>query len=712
MNQILCLLMSIVLTFADGTEKVYDDAEVTAVEIDDDTNTVTVNTTHGTDTYKDMVLAIGTRADEPAPVANHLITEARGWHEGLYAKFSLAEGAKSYHAYVKSDDETDYHKVDGQLTRNYGTHGRVDVVGLRAGTYSLKVVPVYEDGSEGEASTVEGLKVVPYSREGFAHHGRSEGIGAYNNDGTLKANAKVVYITKENAAELQPLLTSYSKGTLASTPLCVRIIGLLKKEDMGTLGSSSEGLQVKGNSGYTPLNITIEGIGDDATLSGFGILVRNAESVELRNFGNMLCMDDAISLDTKNRHVWVHNIDIFYGQAGSDADQAKGDGTVDLKGDSQYITIASCHFFDSGKSSLCGMTSETGPNYISYHDNWFDHSDSRHPRIRTMSVHVWNNYFDGNAKYGVGTTMGSSAFVEANYFRNCKYPMLMARQGHDPEATSGSVKTTFSGEDGGFIKSFANVRTGLSASNYTTCQSNPTSFDAYEAASRLEQVPATIVTKHGGTPYNNFDTDDELMYGYQPCEAKDVPQRVTGYFGAGRLNHGDLTWTFDNATDDADYGLNTALMTALKTYTTSLKGFFGSETETPDTPDEPTDPEQPVDPSEVLLVSFGADGQPSSPTFTVTGNGSSSKGEITVDGVTYTTCLKMESSTLVTFTLAVKSRVTFYFGPSETASLKIDGEKISGTSNIYTTTLDAGTHTLTKDKSVNLFLVKIEPLDE
>ena len=708
MNQILCLLMSIVLTFADGTEKVYDDAEVTAVEIDDDTNTVTVNTTHGTDTYKDMVLAIGTRADEPAPVANNLITEARGWHESLYAKFSLAEGAKSYHAYVKSDDETDYHKVDGQLTRNYGTHGRVDVVGLRAGTYSLKVVPVYEDGSEGEASTVEGLKVVPYSREGFAHHGRSEGIGAYNNDGTLKANAKVVYITKENAAELQPLLTSYSKGTLASTPLCVRIIGLLKKEDMGTLGSSSEGLQVKGNSGYTPLNITIEGIGDDATLSGFGILVRNAESVELRNFGNMLCMDDAISLDTKNRHIWVHNIDLFYGQAGSDSDQAKGDGTIDLKGDSQYITIASCHFFDSGKSSLCGMKSETGPNYISYHDNWFDHSDSRHPRIRTMSVHVWNNYFDGNAKYGVGTTMGSSAFVEANYFRNCKYPMLMARQGHDPEATSGSVKTTFSGEDGGFIKSFANVRTGLSASNYTTWQGNPTSFDAYEAASRLEQVPATIVTKHGGTPYNNFDTDDELMYGYQPCEAKDVPQRVTGYFGAGRLNHGDLTWTFDNA----DYGLNTALMSALKTYTTSFKGFFGSETETPDTPDEPTDPEQPVDPSEVLLVSFGADGQPSSPTFTVTGNGSSSKGEITVDGVTYTTCLKMESSTLVTFTLAVKSRVTFYFGPSETASLKIDGEKISGTSNIYTTTLDAGTHTLTKDKSVNLFLVKIEPLDE
>ena len=31
MNQILYLLMSLVLTFADGTEKVYDDTEVEAV---------------------------------------------------------------------------------------------------------------------------------------------------------------------------------------------------------------------------------------------------------------------------------------------------------------------------------------------------------------------------------------------------------------------------------------------------------------------------------------------------------------------------------------------------------------------------------------------------------------------------------------------------------------------------------------------------------
>ena len=710
MNGILSLLMSLVLVFSDGSQRLYEEASITSLDIDDATNTVTVTTLSGKDVFKGSVVSIGTTERTPDTAKAADIFEARGWHESLYAKFSLVDGAKGYNAYVKGEDDTDFMKLDAELVRNYGTYGRVDAVGLKAGNYSVKVVPVMEDGNEGAASVVNDLRVVPYNRQGYAHFGRTEGIGAYNNDGTLKKNAKVVYITKDNAAELQPLITSYNKGTMASTPLCVRIIGLLKKENMGTLGSSAEGLQVKGNSGYTTLNITIEGIGDDATLWGFGILVRNAISVELRNFGNMLCMDDAISLDTDNRHVWIHNIDLFYGNAGGDSDQAKGDGTVDIKGDSQYITVSSCHFFDSGKSSLCGMTSESGPNYISYHDNWFDHSDSRHPRIRTMTVHLWNNYYDGNAKYGVGTTMGSSAFVEANYFRNCKYPMLMARQGHDPEPTSGSVKTTFSGEDGGFIKSFANVMTGLSATNYTTWQDNPSSFDAYEVKNRFETVPQTIVTNHGGTPYNNFDTNDELMYGYLAYPASEVPERVTGYYGAGRLNHGDLQWTFNQTTDDADYAVVTALKSALQAYKTTLVGVFGVENGGTDNPDTPEEPDTPVDPSQTLLVSFDANGQPSSSSFTVNGNGSSSKGEITVDGVTYSTCLKMESSTSVSFTLAADSEVTFYFGSSETASLKIDGEKITGTGNTYTTTLSAGVHTLAKDKSVNLFLVKIVPL--
>ena len=138
------------------------------------------------------------------------------------------------------------------------------------------------------------------------------------------------------------------------------------------------------------------------------------------------------------------------------SDQVKGDGALDTK-KSTYITHSYNHFWDSGKCNLQGMKDETTDNKITYHHNWYDHSDSRHPRIRTCTVHIYNNYFDGNAKYGVGVTMGASAFVENNYFRSTAKmkPMLSSGQGTDAQGEG-----TFSGEAGGIIKAFGNFFDG------------------------------------------------------------------------------------------------------------------------------------------------------------------------------------------------------------------------------------------------------------
>ena len=54
--------------------------------------------------------------------------------------------------------------------------------------------------------------------------------------------------------------------------------------------------------------------------------------------------------------------------------------------------------------------------------------------------------------------------------------------------------------------------------------------------------------------------------------------------------------------------------------------------------------------------------------------------------------------------------MTLYFGPEETASIKINGNKITGSGNTYTEIIEAGSYTLTKDKSVNLFYIKLEPI--
>ena len=93
-------------------------------------------------------------------------------------------------------------------------------------------------------------------------------------------------------------------------------------------------------------------------------------NLEIRNIGVMLVDSsegDNITLQQGNDHVWVHNCDLFYGMAGSDADQAKGDGALDCK-KSTYITFSYNHFWDSGKCNLLGLSEDTTDGlYITYH---------------------------------------------------------------------------------------------------------------------------------------------------------------------------------------------------------------------------------------------------------------------------------------------------------------------------------------------------------
>lgn len=581
------------VTNSNSSLKYYNTADITKIAVDKDT--LYVCGTDWQDVYytpKNVGFAKASGNSTGGKISNEdgkvEITEAKGWLESAYVKFKKLGDCTLYHVYIKGGDFASYTRIDSMLVRSYGDTYRADMVGLKAGNYDMRVVPVSKGKElETNANEATAMTVLNYDRSGFAHLDNT-GVGAYNDDGSLKSDARVIYVTAQTAKTvtcevktgskatnvttftgLQAILDAYQKG-YEKRPLDVRFIGLVEKADLDAVSSSSEGLQIKGKAAYSNLFITLEGIGDDATLRGFGLLLRNAANVELRNFAIMRCMDDCVSIDTDNKFIWVHHLDFFYGQKGSDADQVKGDGTTDIKGDSQYITVAYNHYFDSGKSSLCGMTSESGPNYIDYHHNWFDHSDSRHPRVRTMSVHVWNNYYDGCAKYGVGATSGSSVFVESNYFRATKDPMLISQQGTDAKGGG-----TFSGETGGMIKSYGNVYADKGqSSNFTpiTQHESTASFDCYEVAARDEQVPGSVKALVGGTAYNNFDTNSTLMYTYKPAAATQVPAVVTGWTGAGRLGKGDFKWTFSSS-DDSSYTINAALSTAIDSYQSKMVGI-------------------------------------------------------------------------------------------------------------------------------------------
>lgn len=513
--------------------------------------------------------------------------------ESAYAEWA-SDGSDSYNVYYSGAGSSNV-KVDALLIRKYGSKYRVDVVGLKAGDYTLKVVSV-KGGSEGASTTSKSITVKSHDRAGFAFsNGRVP--GAYKADGTLKDGAAVLYITentknsvtmdvttnakgtKTTCKSFQGILNCYKKG-YETTPLDLRFIGNVTDSDSLVQGDMVIDLGKSENS-----YLTVEGIGNDATVNGWGIRVKNAQNVEIRNLGIMNVDSDEgdnIGLQQNNQYIWVHNNDFFYGHAGSDKDQVKGDGALDCKL-STYVTFSYNHFWDNGKSNLLGLKEGAdGGYYITYHHNWYDHSDSRHPRVRYYSAHVYNNYYDGNAKYGAGSTLGSSVFMEANYFRNCKYPMMTSLQGTDVYA-SGTKRDptnngTFSKEEGGSIKAYNNYMEGsytfipYGASKYVLKGSetaigdidSKVDFDAYVVSSRDAQVPSSVKSYSGENTYNNFDTDKSIMYSYTVDSPEQAVANVRAY--AGRVQGGDFKWTFDNAVDDTASAVNQALKDALMAY--------------------------------------------------------------------------------------------------------------------------------------------------
>lgn len=269
-----------------GDVKYYNTADLTSVKLEGDKTIIAPKSGAENDEYNASVQAIsfakkadqGESGDIDNPAGVIQITEAKGWQESAYLKWAPFEGASSYNVYV--DDK----KIDAQLVRQYKSYYRADVLGLKAGTYSVKVVPVNAEGTEiAGANTASNLVVKSYNREGFAHF-KYAGVGAYNNDGTLKAGAKVLYITAKTAKTvsttvntgktetitgLQSIIDAYSKGK-DTTPIAFRIIGKVSLSDLDHTSSSEEGLQIKG----ATMNMTFEGVGDDATVYGFGFLLR------------------------------------------------------------------------------------------------------------------------------------------------------------------------------------------------------------------------------------------------------------------------------------------------------------------------------------------------------------------------------------------------------------------------------------------------------
>ena len=147
-----------------------------------------------------------------------------------------------YNVYIQGGQYSNFTKIDDNLVRRYTNCGRADAVGLKAANYIFKIIPTKNGVEQSSAAvTSSSLTVKAHDRSGFAFKG-NQTPGAYQNNGELKQNALVIYVTEKNkdnvkanittnnkgasqeCVGLLSILTSYKKG-YETRPVCIRIIG-------------------------------------------------------------------------------------------------------------------------------------------------------------------------------------------------------------------------------------------------------------------------------------------------------------------------------------------------------------------------------------------------------------------------------------------------------------------------------------------------------
>ncbi|MGN1319375.1 MAG: hypothetical protein ACI4VF_10210, partial [Lachnospirales bacterium] len=400
-----------------------------------------------------------------------------GWNESLYAEWADSNpDSDSVQVGYKLSSAADYTYLSGQdhefLIRPSSTsgYGRVDIPGLTPGRYDIKIT-----ASDGTVHERNGIKVYEYDRAGYAHFNYTEGIGGYKDDGTLKDNAIVIYVTDENKdtvtipgyeGKVYDYVSSSTGATWTRTtegignilnnnmkhiyevtstdnhPLVIRFIGKVNvpknltpydAKDVALGGSTGD----NGNLAICKYgkNITLEGIGDDATIEGWGFTFSqtstcpadSGKSFEVRNLTFDKYSEDGLGfqgddgVDCPIERVWVHNNTFYPGYCANPAesDKAEGDGSCDFKR-GRYYTMSYNVYKDCHKTNLVGSGTSDDQFYISLHHNWYSNVMSRQPLAANGNMHIYSTYFQNGTSTTVDLRGKDCVLLEENYYENCK----------------------------------------------------------------------------------------------------------------------------------------------------------------------------------------------------------------------------------------------------------------------------------------------------
>ncbi len=167
-------------------------------------------------------------------------------------------------------------------------------------------------------------------------------------------------------------------------------------------------------------NKSILGLGEDASLTNLGLAISQDSNIVIRNIHFKSGPGDAISIEESAHHIWVdHNTLENY-----------GDGLLDIKRASDWITVSWNQFLNHKDVGLVGHSDENGVQdtlilHVSFHHNWYTQVQGSAPRVRYGQVHVFNNLYQSLSNYAVASTQFAQVVFEGNDLEDVSKPSLI-----------------------------------------------------------------------------------------------------------------------------------------------------------------------------------------------------------------------------------------------------------------------------------------------
>ena len=458
------------------------------------------------------------------------VESAGGWNEMLYIVLTGITSSDvtgvSYSGPSNgtfSADDLEY------LVRDTQQGVRVDIVGLQAGDYNVSLTT-----SKGEI-TKSGIKVTAQDRSGYAHFKYTDGVGAYTDSGELKQDAITLYVTDENKDTVSvtskdgttvtgignilnsagqdmgdgetsggSTVTNTNSGIIKKlaedgTPLVIRIVGNVTAPSGLTAYNTTDYGGLKGDNGFmarmrSGKDITIEGIGTDACINGWGLHFICEESApefgknfEVRNLAFRNVPEDAVGMEgvqangvvtASVERCWIHNNEFYVPniEKPAESDKKQGDGACDFKR-GQYFTNSYNYYEGYHKTNLVGANDSNLQYNISFHNNYWKDCAARGPMARKANIHLYNNIYEHQTDVGQDSRADSYFFSEYNLFENCDDCTVIK--------SGGTIKS--------FNDSFVNCEhetTGKVVSSRDEAVSNNNKYPDFDTNAEFSYIPS------------------------------------------------------------------------------------------------------------------------------------------------------------------------------------------------------------------------------